>query len=151
MLILCFVQILIVVAFILMFNMAQPVSIHDTKQTDIIVEDSYLITTNKDQWLLIIADSEKYLFEHHSSIDTYPLIQMDKSISKGDKISLSYYEAYNIFGRVNIIVAAQSETKIYRTLEEYNRAKQGLPIFVVISFVIIEIVYYFIIFIYFCL
>ncbi len=148
MLILCFVQILIVVAFIRIFNVGQPISTHDTKQTDIIVEDIHLISTRRDAWLVIIAGSEKYLFERHSSFDTYPWEQLNKSISKGDKISLRYYEGYTIFGRSNWIVEARTETEIYRTLEEYNRAKQGVSIFVVIIFIIIEIVYALIAFVY---
>ena len=49
MLILGLVQILILIAFIRMFNIGQPVSTYDTKQADIIVEDIYLISSRKEQ------------------------------------------------------------------------------------------------------
>ena len=148
MLILGLVQILIMFTFIRMFNIGQPISTHDTKQTDIIVEDIYLISTRKEQWLVIIADSEKYLFESHSIFDTYPLEELNKSISKGDKLSLRYYEEYNIFGKANMIVDARTATENYRTFEEFNHAKQGVSVFVVIIFSIIEIVFAGIIFVY---
>ena len=72
MLILSLVQILILIAFIRMFNIGQPISTYDTKQADIIVEDIYPISSRKEQWLVIIGDSEKYLFESHSTF-SYPM------------------------------------------------------------------------------
>lgn len=147
-LILGLVQILIIFAFIRMYNIGQPISIHDTKQTDIIVEDIYPISTRKEQWLVIIFDSEKYLFESHSTFDTYSLEELNKSISKGDKLSLRYYEEYIVFRKTNLIVDARNETETYRTLEEYNCGKQGIPFFVVILFSIIEIVFVGIFFVY---
>ena len=143
------IQIIIVGSFLRLYSAGRPVDINDTKQADIIVEDSYLTSTRKEQWLVIIADSEKYLFESHSLFDSYPLGQLNESISKGDKISLRYYEGYAFFGRYNFIVEAQNETEIFRTIEEYNRSKQGVPIFAVILFIIIEIVCAFIVFVYF--
>lgn len=148
MFILCFVQILIIFTFIRMFNIGQPIGTHDTKQTDIIVEDIYLISTPKELWLVIIADSEKYLFESHSIFDKYSLEELNKLISKGDKLSLMYYEEYIYFRKTNLIVDARTEAENYRTLEEYNCVKQGVPVFVVIIFSIIEIVFVGIVFIY---
>lgn len=148
MLILGFVQILIMFTFIRMFNIGQPISTHDTKQTDIIVEDIYLISTIREQWLVIVADSEKYLFESHSIFDTYSVEELNKSIFKGDNLSLRYYEEYNIWGKTNSIVDARTETEIYRTLEEFNCAKQGVTVFVVIVFSIIEIVFVGVVFVY---
>ena len=148
MLMLGLVQMLILIAFIRMYNIGQPISIHDTKQTDIIVEDIYPISTRKEQWLVIVANSEKYLFESHSTFDTYSLEELNKSISKGDKLSLRYYEGYIVFRKTNMIVDARSETETYRTLEEYNSGKQGVPIFVIVLFSIIEIVFVGIIFVY---
>ena len=131
-----------------MFNIGQPISTQDMKQTDIIVEDIYLISRPKELWLVIIADSEKYLFESHSIFDTHSLEELNKAISKGDKLSLRYYEGYVCFRKTNLVVDARTETENYRTLEEYNRGKQGVPVFVVILFSIIEIVFVGIIFVY---
>ena len=147
-LILELVQILILIAFIRMFNIGQPISTNDTKQSDIIVEDIYLISTSKELWLVIIADSEKYVFESHSTFDTYSLEELNESISKGDKLSLRYYEGYVAFRKTNLVVDARTETELYRTLEEYNSGKQGVPIFVIVLFSIIEIVFVGIIFVY---
>ena len=131
-----------------MFNSGQPISTQDTKQTDIIVEDIYLISIPKELWLVIIADSEKYVFGSHSIFDTYSLEELNKAISKGDKLSLMYYEEYVYFRKTNLVVDARTETENYRTLEEYNRGKQGVPVFVAILFSIIEIVFIGIIFVY---
>lgn len=147
-LILGLVQILIIFAFIRMFNIGQPISTRDTKQIDIIVEDVYPISTRREQWLVIIADSEKYLFESHSTFDTYSLEELNKSISKGDKLSLRYYEEYLVFRKTNLVVDARTETETYRTLEEYNSGKQGVPVFVIVVFSIIEIIFVGIIFVY---
>ena len=148
MLILGLVQILILIAFIRMFNIGQPVSIYDTKQADIIVEDIYLISSRKEQWLVIIVDSEKYVLESHSTFDTYSLEELNESISKGDKLSLRYYEGYVAFRKTNLVVDARTETELYRTIEKYNRGKQGVPIFVIVLFSIIEIVFVGILFVY---
>lgn len=148
MLILGLVQILIVFTFIRTFSIGQPISVHDTKQTDIIVEDIYCISLRKEEWLVIIADLEKYLFESHSKFDEYSINELYESISEGTKLSLMYQETHNIFGRVNLVVDARSETETYRTIEEYNHGRQGVPVFVVILFSIIEIIFVGIIFVY---
>lgn len=140
------VQILIVIAFVRLFGGSQPVALHDTKQIDIIVEDIFaanVLKKNvlKKDLLVISADSEKYVLSNHSRREKYSVNELYKNISEGDSLTLICYEDYNIFGRVNIVVGARNETEIYRSIEEYNRSKEGVPAFVAVMFFVIELIF----------
>lgn len=136
------IQLLIVFTFLRMFNISRPIDVHNTKQSKIIVEDTYCIKAPKENWwLIVVADSRKYLFGNHSIFDAYSVKELDKVIFPGDTLSLKYYEQYNILGRVCIVVDAKTETEVYRTLDDYNRGKHGLDIFVSILFFVIELAY----------
>lgn len=135
------VQILIVIAFVRLFGGSQPVALHDTKQIDIIVEDIFAANVLREDRLVISADSEKYVLSNHSRREKYSVNELYKSISEGDSLTLTCYEDYNIFGRVNIVVGARNETEIYRSIEEYNRSKEGVPAFVAVMFSVIELIF----------
>ncbi len=136
------IQILIITVFVRTLNISRPIDVHNTKQSKIIVEDTYCIKGPKENWwLIVVADSRKYLFGNHSIFDAYSVKELDKVIFPGDTLSLKYYEQYNILGRVCIVVDAKTETEVYRTLDDYNRGKHGLDIFVSILFFVIESAY----------
>lgn len=120
---------------------SRQVNIRDTKEIDIIVDDFYRYRVSKEAKLVIVADGNEYLFNSRSSFAEYSVDELYNSISEGSCLSLIYYETYEISGRVNLVVDARSENEIYRTIEEYNRGKQGLPVFVVIIFFATEIVF----------
>ena len=136
------IQILIIAAFVRTLNISRPIDVHNTKQSKIIVEDTYCIKGPKENWwLIVVADSRKYLFGNHSIFDAYSVRELDKVIFPGDVLFLKYYEQYNILGRVCIVVDAKTETEIYRTLDDYNRGKHGLDIFISILFFVIDSAY----------
>ena len=135
------VQILILCFFTRLFSLAQPVGAHDVKQIDIIVEDIIYrrISSKTDLKLVIIADSEKYMYDTQTVFDEYSVRDLYESICVGDKLSLVCKKRHTIYGRVNTIIAIRSETETYRTVEEYNSRQQGVPLFVVVIFSIIEL------------
>lgn len=118
------------------------IDINETKQANIIVDDIYCYRLSREDQLFVIADSKKYLFTGRDTLKEYSVNDLYNSISKGDSLSLLYYEAENIiFGKFNVVVDARSETEIYRTLEEYNRARKGAPIFVILLYSVIELIF----------
>lgn len=135
------IQSLIVLAFMSMFRASHPVNIQDTKQIDITVEDTYYISIPKHSQLVVVATSGKYSFVNYSRFDEYSANEIYESISKGDKLSLTYYEGYSIVGKINRVVAAQTENETYRSLQGYIRGHQGLPAIIVLIFSIIEFVF----------
>lgn len=143
-----FVQLLIAFSFTRLYTDSQQINENDIKQIDIIVDDYYRYRVLKEEKLVIVADGNEYLFNSHSTFSEYSVYELYNSISEGSSLSLIYYETYEISGRVNLVVDARSENRIYRTIEEYNRGKQGLPVFVVVMFSVIEIIFVGIILVY---
>lgn len=138
------IQVLIIAMFFMAFNTNHPIDITDTKQAEITVDDTYcrftgrrLITT----WLVISENSTEYIFSSLKPSAEYSVNELHESISVGDRLSLRYYETFNILGKINLIVDARTENETYRTLEEYNSSKQGDDIFVIILFFVIEVIF----------
>ena len=141
-LLLVLIQFLIIFSLVLLVRGSQQIDINDTKQIDITVDDIYIIRVPKEDWLFVVADSTYYLFTSQATFEDYSVHELYNSIFKGDRLSLVYYELDSIlFKRVNTVVDARTETDVYRTFEEYNRGKQGVHIFVVILYSIIELVF----------
>ena len=133
------IQVLIVCFFIRFLNTSKPIDLADIKYVNITVDDAYLVNmSHKETWLIIVSQSTKYVFEHHTFYDEYSVYELHEEISKGDYLSLSYYDEYTLLGKTNLIVELQNETKRYRSLEEYNRSKDGLPIASIILFIVAE-------------
>ena len=146
--VLALIQSVIVFTFVHMLIGSHQININDTKQIDIIVDDIYYFRIPRENWLVVVSDSTKYLFVSRSTLEEYSVNELYKFISEDHKLSLRYYETHNIFGKVNLVVDARSETETYRSIEEYNRGKQGIPAFVTIIFSVIELIFVGIVFMY---
>ncbi len=146
--ILALIQLVIIFIFLRLFRGSQQVNANVTKQIDIIIDDIYCYRVQGEYKLFIVSNATEYLFDSRSTFEEYSVSELYESISKGDKLSLMYYRTHRIFGTVNLVVDARSESETYRTLEEYNKGRKGVPLFVVIAFFLIEIVYVGIVFVY---
>ena len=132
-----------------LMNGSQSINANDTKQVDIIVDDIYYFRVPRENLLVVVANSTKYFFTSRATFDDYSVSQLYNAISKGDRLSLIYYESDSIaFEKINVVVGARSEAQIYRTLEAYNQGKKGVPAVVIIIMSIIELVFAGIVFIY---
>ncbi len=139
--VLALIQIVIVFTFEHMLIGSRQINVNDTKQIDIIVDDIYYFRIPRENWLFVVSDSTKYLFVSRSTLEEYSVNELYKFISEGHKLSLRYRETHNILGKVNLVVDARSETETYRSIEEYNHGKQGIPALVTIIFSIIELIF----------
>ncbi len=135
------IQLLFIFSSIHMFICSQPISVNDTKQIEITVDDIYFVRVPRENWLVVVSDSTKYLFKSRLTFEECSVDELYESISEGNKLSLKYYEEYNILGKFNLVVDARTESEIYRTIEGYNQSKQGVTTLVVIIFSIIELVF----------
>lgn len=139
MLLFVIIQCLIIISFVRLVNASQQLDINDTKHIDITVDDIYIVRVPNENWLVIVADSAYYLFTSRATFKDYSVHELYDSISVGDQLSLIYCEADSIlFKKVNNVVDARTEGEIYRSLDEFNKGKQGLPLAVVILFSLIE-------------
>lgn len=149
------IQVLIIAMFFMAFNTNHPIDITDTKQTEITVDDIYYrITSGRHSttyWLIISENSTEYIFSSLKPSAEYSVNELYESISVGDRLSLRYYETFNILGKINLIVDARTATETYRTLEEYNNSKQGVAIAVIVIFSVFELLFCAGTFIYFAL
>jgi hypothetical protein len=115
---------------------------NEIKHSDIVVDDVYKYRSFRTETLMVVADSKHYLFSSRPTLKEASVNDIYESISIGDQLSLTYYEAQNmVFGKFNVVVDARSETEIYRTLEEYNRSIEGALVGVVILCLIIEMIF----------
>ena len=135
------IQALIICVFIFLMSDNQPININETKLVDVIVDDIYCFRVRGENWLCLVADSTKYLFFSRVTFADYSVHELYTSISKGDRLSLRYYESNSGLLKSNIVVDARSETEIYRTLEEYNRATQEGTIGLIIIFLVVELIF----------
>ena len=150
------IQVLIIAMFFMAFNTNHPIDITDTKQAEITVDDTYCRFTGRrltTTWLVISENSTEFIFSGDEPFSEYEysVSELHESISVGDRLSLRYYETFNILGKINLIVDARTENETYRTLEEYNNEKQGDAILVIILFSVIEVLFCAIVFISFAL
>lgn len=146
--VLVLIQLLIIFTFVFMFRNSQQINVNDTKQIDITVNDVYYFRVLRENWLFVVSDSTEYLFTSRSTIKEYSVSKLYESIHEGDELFLMYKETYTVLGKVNLVVDARSKTETYRTIEDYNDGKQGIPVFLVVVFSIIEIVFIGIVFVY---
>lgn len=150
------IQVCIIVMFFMAFNTSHPIDITDTKQAEITVDDTYCRFTGRrltTAWLVISENSTEFIFSGDEPFSgyKYPVEELNELISVGDRISLRYYETFNILGKINLIVDARTETETYRTLEEYNNSKQGVDIAVIVIFSVFELLFCAFVFISFAL
>ena len=135
------IQLVIIFFFAHMLMASQQIDVADIKEIDITVDDIYYSRVSRENWLFVVSDSTKYLFKGRSTLEEYSVSELYESITEGTKLSLMYRETHTIFGNVNLVVDARSETETYRSLKEFNLGKQGLPAFLTIMFSLIELVY----------
>jgi len=136
-LLLLLIQLLIIFSFVFLMSGSQQIDISDTKQIDITVEDLYITRKAKENQLTVVANSTQYLFTGRATAKDRSVDELYSTISKSDTLSLIYYES----GKTNVVVDARTETEVYRSFEEYNRGKDGLPGFVVVLYSIIELLF----------
>ena len=136
------IQLLLILTFVRMWDNSQQLNISDTKQVNITVEDMYIVhLTKRGSRLIVIAESTRYRFPPPSTSREHSVHELYDSISKGDQLSLCYYEASGLFQKVNCVVDARSDAEIYRSLDEFNRGKQGLHTFLVIFYAVVQLIF----------
>ena len=138
-----FVQLLFLLLFIRIFSISQPIDISETIQIDIVVEDIRWVDRFRDNEMAVVADSTEYFFKSRATPNEPSIHELYNTISKGDKLSLTYYESdrYLFRGKTNVVVSARTETETYRSLEEFNRGRQGTGSFVIALLSAVELLF----------
>lgn len=136
--ILCIIgKLLIIQLFLTALIGLRPIKLEDTKQIDIVVEDIY-IDRFRSQRMVLFSDSEAYIINNRSSKDEYSISQLEELIFIGSELSLNYCEERYIWGeKYNLIVNAQTEEEVYRSINSFNEnsknGSQTLLIILIIS------------------
>ena len=141
-LIVILVQVLIILLFINTWKRSHPIDIADAKKVEVTVDDTYYLSLHRSSRLIIVSDGVEYWIESRIFSGETSAGRLYDTISKGDKLSLIYCERTRLFwGNVNMVYDARTETEVYRSLEVYNRKQENVPIFVIIVFSIIELIF----------
>lgn len=111
----------------------RPLQIQDTKQIEIVVEDVYYDYGRVSSRLVLTSGSEKYYIHNRSSKNEYSIRQLKEMIAIGDRLILNYCEERNLWGKYNSVVNAQTETEVFRTIDNFNNdQKIGSTIFIIV-------------------
>ena len=143
-----FIQLMIILLFCRIWNESQTIDLKNTIQRNITVEEIYITRVISEYRLVIYSDSQKYLVASSTTAADYSVSKLYESISIGDELSIIYYEKNSIFNKNNIILDARSETETYRSYEEYKKGKMGLLFAVIIMFIVVELFFCGIIFVF---
>ncbi len=136
------VQITIAFVFAVFLNNSHQIDINDTKQIDITVDDLYSTKVMREEWLYVVADSTEYLFTARPTLEEYSVSELHNTISRGDRLSLTYCETdHLVYGKLKIVVDARDDAEIYRTFDAYREGQQGVSVFAVILFSTIELIF----------
>ena len=135
-----FVQLLIFVAFVFIFNSSKPLDLQNKKNTEVLVEKTEYFNFREPRFY-IYSNSEKYYFPNRGVLGQYSNYELYQTISVGDKLSLTYVEQNSIFNDKKVVIEASSEMKTYFTIEEFQQLYSGTEVFIVIVFSVLEIGY----------
>lgn len=136
------VQLVIISFFAYTFIDSLPVDSDEIKQVDIVVEDTFYFRLLNSYWLIVYSDSADFFFSSGFTRNKeYSVSEINKSISNGDRLSLMYYEDMTFLGKQNIVVDAKSGNIIYRSIEAHNDREKTAPLFPVIMFPIVELIF----------
>ena len=135
-------QILMICLFIYALTSSQPVSTEALQEADITVEEVYRVYKKRGGMLKVIADSETYVF-HNGGSSELSAAQLSKRIFAGDQLCISYVERDSLFGTRKVVVAARSDSEVYRTLEVYNSNREKGAVPLCILFLLMEGIFLF--------
>ena len=141
------IQLVILFIFVSLLRNSQQVNEDSVQQADIVVDDVRSIRVARENWLYVVSDSNKYLFRGRSTFEEYSVDEIENSLNRGDMLSLLYIEEWTVFGKANAVVDARSGNMIFRTIEEYNRGKENLPIILIVAFTVFELIFLGIVFV----
>lgn len=136
------VQLVIISFFSYAFIDSLPVDSDEIKQVDIVVEDTFYFRFLNSYWLIVYSDSSDFLFSSgFTRSKEYSVSEINKSISNGDNLSLMYYKDMTVIGTMNIVVDAKSGSLVYRSIEAHNGREKTAPLFPIIMFPIVELIF----------
>lgn len=141
------VQLLILFIFANLLINSQQVNEDSVQRADVVVDDVYSIRVPREAWLFVVSDSNKYLITGRPTIKEYSVNEIENSLNRGDSLSLLYIEDWTVLGKSNVVVDARSGNMIFRTIEEYNRGKENLPIILIVAFTVFELIFLGIVFV----
>ena len=125
----------------MVYSFLDLVSIQEDQTEQITVEvvsTGYWETPFHKHQFIIYTDTDSYVFSNPGIFGNYSNRDLYQSIQQGDIISLRYVKTINIFGNEKkYVVAAQTESQIYRSIEEENNLikKARLPLIIMASVV----------------
>ena len=136
------IQILILTCFIVILGMSQPVDITTATQCNIVVENIDYGRRYTESSLYVYDDSTGYRFSKGALTAEHPsVLDISKSIKKGDILTITYIEEKSIFGKTNLVIDAFSEDEVYLSYHQYNSEKQLVRIIVSVCVAVLELIF----------
>jgi hypothetical protein len=142
------VQFMVIQFFVNGYKNSFPVDVNDTKYVDITVSDVLKVTGRHNSFIAVNvysyldgSDYTKFVFYQSYSPNEYRLSELYEELFPGNVISLRYVERRAVVGKKNVVVAAETDRVVYRTIEEYNKSREGSWKTVFFWFLIVELVF----------
>ena len=141
------IQLLIALLFFWCLHTTVPIQDDQIEQATVLVTCTTYRERPFSYRFVIYSGSESYHFENLGVRGTYSNSDLYESIKEGDIISLEYIERDGIFDdKTKWVISAHTETKIYRTVEEFNGRMGRVALFVMFGIIEILFLFVFIIF-----
>ena len=134
------IQLLLILVFTGLIRESITVDIKNTKQITVIVDEVQCFRFLETRFN-IYTDSEKYIFANSTALSDCSNSSLCDSISRGDELTIVYFEKNTMFGKRRIVVGAKTDIEVYRSIEGYNASKRGASTLAFIISAIIELVF----------
>ena len=135
------VQSLILLLFFGLFYASKPIDVNSAKTAQIIVEDKEHKRVFREYRCVIFSNGLRYDFPNEGILGKYTPKELYDTISKGEKLDITYVKAYTITGSYNLIINAQSEKSLYLDFNLYNVSRSKAHNAVCLSFAVLEFLF----------
>lgn len=133
------IQAILIVGFIMIYQISTEDDSDSVHTTDIIIEDIYFDVVTNRICLVVVSDSAEYLFfDTALERGEYSTSKLHKVLSIGDHLSIIYKDDQTFFGKeVKWIFDARGETEVYRWFD-FSNQEHKFPVAWIVVFSILE-------------
>ena len=134
------IQLMLLLMFLGCFYSSKPFEIQNVKQAVLIVDDISYERVISEYKFSFFSNSVKYQFSNKGVFSNYSNSELYEKIEIGDRITIKYVEEYGLFGKINWVVDARTETEVYRSIEDYSDQKIAF-IIICVFFYVVELLF----------
>lgn len=135
-------QLLLIILFSYALYLSRPASQSKITRINITVSQIQCEPTINEHILCIYSNDGKYIFPNLGPNVNWSRNELNNEIKVGDELTISYIRSYTVLGIRNWIVECENQSVQYRSMEEYNKQHDGLFVIEIFLFVLVEVLYF---------